>query len=156
MGHKTEKDGETLVKSYAKSYELLKGGKVSDLMTGDEHMLKDLWADKPCIINVVRRPGCALCREHGLLLQKKIGERCKELGINLVATCKERIEAETFIKEYWSPYPLFMDIDWTCFRALGEGKAIKGSIWELAKPSFYKRFYEAKKSAKNVLGRGNL
>lgn len=32
---------------------------------GESFPAGDLWKDQPAIVFVVRRPGCALCREHG-------------------------------------------------------------------------------------------
>lgn len=43
--------------------------------TGESFPAGDLWKDQPVIVFVVRRPGCALCREHGELRAEGFGAR---------------------------------------------------------------------------------
>lgn len=142
--------------SYQKSYDILKEANVVNLMTDEHKKMSDLWLEKPCIIYVVRRPGCTMCREQGLLLQEKIAEKCKSLGINLVATCKERVGGEEFVKDYWKDGQLYLDADWASFKALGEGTCLEAKWYEIFTPTFISRVFESKKKAKNVSGGHNL
>jgi hypothetical protein len=77
---------------------------------------------KVSVVFVVRRPGCASCREHGLQLTELAKE---ERGVSFWGIVKETgIEEEgiiTFYKEFFH-FPLYKDEKWRTYKAMGDRK----------------------------------
>jgi len=111
---------------------------------------KDIWATKPGLILVIRRPGWGLCREQAsvVLKQKPVLDK---LGIQITGIVKENIpeEIKSFREDVW-PEPLFMDEKLEFYTAVGGGKknqySSAGFLATLANP--FSKLY------KNVITKG--
>ncbi|CAB1119444.1 unnamed protein product [Ectocarpus sp. CCAP 1310/34] len=107
----------------------------------------DLWKDQPAIVFVVRRPGCALCREHAQDLSNKQPDFAAK-GVKLVGVVHEKLGVEEF-SGFFKNGEIYFDEEKAFFNALG-------MRWEglssLMKPSVISNAKRA--SAKGV--KGNL
>jgi AhpC/TSA antioxidant enzyme len=116
---------------------------------------------------VVRRPGCVLCREHGLTLSTLAADETKPFaGFGLFGVIKETVDEEGLI-EFSEVFPekLYKDTDLVFYKALGERRLsivtmlssflysflFKRSEWK----AFGKRL-EDKKLKGNLKGEGLL
>ena len=50
---------------------------------------------------------------------EKARAKCQELGVRLVAICKERMNAEDFADNYWTAGSVYIDQELAFFKALG-------------------------------------
>lgn len=111
-----------------------------------------LWRDRPCVVYVLRRPGCILCRATA----KRIGDlapQLKELGLNLACVANQWIDPEVraFVDGYWPPSvgPVFLDETQAFFTAVGGGASPRRlSLLNLLNP----RAWANAKKAKAIVG----
>eukprot|EP00199_Chlamydomonas_sp_CCMP681_P006361 CAMPEP_0119107952 /NCGR_PEP_ID=MMETSP1180-20130426/12600_1 /TAXON_ID=3052 ORGANISM="Chlamydomonas cf sp, Strain CCMP681" /NCGR_SAMPLE_ID=MMETSP1180 /ASSEMBLY_ACC=CAM_ASM_000741 /LENGTH=200 /DNA_ID=CAMNT_0007093505 /DNA_START=44 /DNA_END=646 /DNA_ORIENTATION=- len=117
-----------------------------------------LWADKPAVVLVLRRPGCVLCRAEALKLWE-LKDQIEGLGANLVCVVHEWRDREVaaFAPEYWAG-PVYHDLDKVFYKALNGGEVLKGSSLGLLNPlsDVWKRIMAARKLVPdhNLVGEG--
>ncbi|KAI9190268.1 hypothetical protein H9P43_001701 [Blastocladiella emersonii ATCC 22665] len=116
-----------------------------------------LWADRPTLIVLIRRPGCLLCRNEAFTLAGQRDLIQNELGIRMVAVVNQEFGAKDFADNFWKGEAYF-DKDLGLFKAMGDGKVRRGSLLSLMFPSVLARFSEAKKSGldSNLAGDGTM
>ena len=100
---------------------------------------ESLWQDKPCLVMVVRRPGCSLCRAQAKELADQRA-KLKELGVRLVAVSHQDDSAADFVDLYFGrddddvagefkSDSLYLDATKTFYKALGKGNVRKLGFW---------------------------
>ncbi|KAJ1989243.1 hypothetical protein H4R33_002136 [Dimargaris cristalligena] len=118
---------------------------------------QSLWASRPVLVFVVRRPGCLLCREeaHTLAAQRATIET--ELGVTMVAVVHEELGALEFQEQFWRG-PLYLDSEKGFFKAIGGGKLKWSSAWTMLLPSVFKNGRRATKAGVkgNFKGQGRI
>lgn len=100
-------------------------------------LAKDLWKSNSVLFFVVRRPGCALCREDALDLATRFKNESKDRNsklfgknIDLVGIIKEvaparfapsdaELGVEVFQTQYFLDYPVFLDSNKAFYSFLG-------------------------------------
>ncbi|CAN0377331.1 unnamed protein product [Laminaria digitata] len=85
--------------------------------TGESFPAGDLWKDQPVIVFVVRRPGCALCREHAVDLSEKQSDFAAK-GVKLVGVVHEKLGVEEF-SDFFKNGEIYFDEEKAFFNALG-------------------------------------
>jgi hypothetical protein len=81
------------------------------------------------VIFAIRRPGCMMCREHGLQLT----ELAKQENVCVVGAIKETGAHNAALLDFYQTYfhfPIYKDTKWDIFHAMG-GRKIR--IWDLLK-----------------------
>jgi hypothetical protein len=118
----------------------------------------DLWRDQPCLIMVVRRPGCGLCRAQAKQLAS-LRPQLKELGVKLVAVSHQEDSAADFVNLYFGKDegapdgdPLYIDSTKAFYKAVGQGSTRTGSLLGL----FSRKFRSNKSEADKMGSVGNL
>lgn len=96
----------------------LQGVSSADGALGESVESSTLWASQPAVVYVVRRPGCALCREHALDLSAKAAE-FKSIGVRLVGVVHETLGADEFARDFFPNGELFFDEKKAFFESLG-------------------------------------
>jgi hypothetical protein len=117
---------------------------VNGAVNGAAIVADSLWttAKEPCLVYVVRRPGCVLCREEA----KGLANRCaagEYKGAHLLAVIKEvapvsgaATDAELGVGEFQSkyfPHPTYLDKDLKFYEYLGK----KSLLTQLSPWSIY-------------------
>mmetsp|Transcript_28971 Transcript_28971/g.69958 ORF Transcript_28971/g.69958 Transcript_28971/m.69958 type:complete len:395 (-) Transcript_28971:415-1599(-) len=116
-----------------------------------------------CLVFVIRRPGCLLCREQALYLKFLFQNYPQEVeGFTIVGVVKEFCDKsggeklQEFHDKYF-PFPLYLDIDKAAYKALGNRKTGLGAAFKVLNP-----FSDTAKRIKrnqingNMLGEGFL
>lgn len=85
--------------------------------TGESFPAGDLWKDQPVIVFVVRRPGCALCREHAVDLSEKQPDFAAK-GVKLVGVVHEKLGVEEF-SDCFKNGEIYFDKEKAFYNALG-------------------------------------
>ncbi|KNE67104.1 hypothetical protein AMAG_12181 [Allomyces macrogynus ATCC 38327] len=108
-------------------------------------MAETLWQDRPVLFVLVRRPGCLLCREeaYNLSFQRQLIR--DQLGIRMVAIVNQELGAREFADAYWRG-ECYMDSTFGIFKAMGEGKVRRASVFAALMPSVISRILRAMKS----------
>lgn len=75
---------------------------------GESFAASDLWREQPAVVFVVRRPGCALCREHALDLSNKQPDFAAK-GVKLVGVVHEKLGVEEFSSEFFKNGEVYFD-----------------------------------------------
>lgn len=75
---------------------------------GEPFPARNLWGQQPAVIFVVRRPGCALCREHALDLSNKQQDFAAK-GVKLVGVVHEKLGVEEFSSEFFKNGEVYFD-----------------------------------------------
>lgn len=120
-------------------------------LTGSE-----LWREKPCVIMVVRRPGCNLCRAQAKQLAD-IRSQLNEMGVGLAAVSLQEDSAQDFVNLYFGKADgqqdsLYIDSSKAFYKALGHGKLRTKGLLGLLSTKFWSNNSEA-----NSMGtKGNL
>lgn len=120
-----------------------------------------LWRDRPCVVYVLRRPGCILCRATA----KRIGELAPALdalGVGMACVANQWLDAEVqaFVDGYWPPSvgPVYLDAGQAFFTAVGGGdKPRRLSLLGLLNPRAWANAQKAKQvvgNDHNLLGDG--
>jgi peroxiredoxin len=93
-----------------------------------------LWAERPAVVMVVRRPGCQLCRAEASKLHK-VAPQLEAAGVRLVAVLQEDLPEQVaeFSAQYW-PGELYLDQDKALFAAVGGGAVRRGSLLTFLNP----------------------
>jgi len=110
-----------------------------------------------CIVFVIRRPGCLLCREQALYLKFLFENHSEQVqGFTIVGIVKEFCDKKGGEKlqefhDTYFPFPLYLDIDKAAYRALGNRRASLGSALKVLNP-----FSETAKRIKKNQIRGNM
>jgi hypothetical protein len=86
----------------------------------------ELWQSKPCLIMVVRRPGCSMCRAQAKELAD-MRPRLSEMGINLVAVSHQDDSVDDFLSGYFGissgqEDALYLDPTKAFYKAVGGGQ----------------------------------
>ncbi|KAI9136572.1 hypothetical protein BKA69DRAFT_1103351 [Paraphysoderma sedebokerense] len=117
-----------------------------------------LWAESPCIVYCLRRPGCILCRMGATDLAQYREFITKKLGIRMVALFHERSRGiEEFKNEYWKG-EVYIDVDKKFFKAMGGGKLNWQGAWGLMNKESRTDFMKAKERGitGNLSGEGRI
>lgn len=75
---------------------------------GEPFPASDLWREQPAVVFVVRRPGCALCREHALDLSNKQPDFAAK-GVKLVGVVHEKLGVKEFSSEFFKNGEVYFD-----------------------------------------------
>jgi len=128
------------------------------------HQASMLWSEAPVVIYVVRRPGCAYCREDAQELSSRFGTGEGSKGgagaIRLVGIVKE-VDADPegvdeFQKKYFNNNTLYIDMKKEFYQALGN-KSLFSQSWHSWNPiTLYKDFNKLNQRMKNKKIEGNL
>lgn len=127
-------------------------------MLGSTSQAGALWASAPCVVLVLRRPGCVLCRAEAQKLWAMEPE-LQRMGVNLACLLHEALpkEVASFAPAYW-PGPLYLDTTKAFYRALGGGEVLQASLTSMLNPfgAVWRRIMEARKvvAEHNVIGDG--
>ncbi|KAJ3352990.1 hypothetical protein GGF32_003243 [Allomyces javanicus] len=91
------------------------------------------------------RFGCLLCREeaYNLSFQRQLIR--DQLGIRMVAIVNQELGAREFADAYWRG-ECYMDPTFGIFKAMGEGKVRRASVFAALMPSVIARILRAMKS----------
>ncbi|CAJ1931564.1 unnamed protein product [Cylindrotheca closterium] len=110
-----------------------------------------------CLVFVIRRPGCLLCREQALYLKFLFQNYPDETkGFTIVGVVKEFCDKsggeklQAFHDKYF-PFPLYLDIDKAAYKALGNRRAGLGAALKILNP-----FSDTSKRLKRNQIQGNL
>ena len=109
-----------------------------------------LWADRPAVVLLVRRPGCQLCRAEATQLYK-IKPELDALGVSLTAVLHESIPEQVaeFTGKFW-PGACLLDERKDLFSFLGGGVLRKGTLLTFLNP--FSRVWSNAKAAEGVEG----
>ncbi|KXS16773.1 hypothetical protein M427DRAFT_55113 [Gonapodya prolifera JEL478] len=102
------------------------------LNTGRTLKAGELWNEKPCVIMVVRRPGCSLCREEALGLSEKRDE-LRSIGVDMFAVAHEELNTKDFNEKYWKG-DLYLDTEKGFYKGIGYPKLYVSSLEDLKLP----------------------
>ncbi|KAL3894577.1 MAG: hypothetical protein SGCHY_005195 [Lobulomycetales sp.] len=94
-------------------------------------MAPQLWADKPAVILIIRRPGCALCRDDALELSKKRAHVAEYYGISMFCVVHQTDSWEDLSSLYWRD-DVYLDPARGFYKALGKGKFATLTIADIA------------------------
>eukprot|EP00197_Chlamydomonas_leiostraca_P012344 CAMPEP_0202872210 /NCGR_PEP_ID=MMETSP1391-20130828/20699_1 /ASSEMBLY_ACC=CAM_ASM_000867 /TAXON_ID=1034604 /ORGANISM="Chlamydomonas leiostraca, Strain SAG 11-49" /LENGTH=214 /DNA_ID=CAMNT_0049553201 /DNA_START=86 /DNA_END=730 /DNA_ORIENTATION=- len=128
--------------------------------TGVTISAQQLWQDQPCVVLIIRRPGCVLCRAEAQRLWK-LQPELSAAGVAMAAVVHEWRDAEVaaFAPAYW-PGPLYHDTSRVLYRALngcGE-QPLRGSLLGMLNPfsAVWARINAARREVPehNVVGDG--
>lgn len=110
-----------------------------------------LWADRPAVVYLVRRPGCMLCRAEANQLYK-IKPDLDKLGVSLTAVLHENLPEQVaeFRGTYWPGERVFLDQNKELFTFLGGGQLRRGSLLSFLNP--FSRVWANAKEASGVQG----
>ncbi|ORZ34770.1 hypothetical protein BCR44DRAFT_47008 [Catenaria anguillulae PL171] len=104
---------------------------------------QSLWENQPCLILLVRRPGCILCREEALALSTYRALIEGRYGIRMVAVVAHEFAAQEFGQHFWRG-DVYLDKSQGMFKALGGGKVRHASKLHILRPSILARIVKAK------------
>jgi peroxiredoxin len=127
------------------------------LQDGQGHSLRasELWSDGPVLLLVLRRPGCALCRQEVQQYSDRKAEYAA-LGVKIGVVLKEwkPEEVESF-QAYWDG-PVYLDSDMALYKTVHGGKLRKNSVLNLLNPAVWARGRRASKDIEdsNFKGEG--
>lgn len=115
---------------------------------------RSLWESSAAVVVAFRRPGCVLCREEARKIWG-LKEQFDKLGINLVGLVHENIPEQIaeFHPDFW-PGQLYLDTDKDFYKALGNGKVVRGSAAQLINP--FGQAWKAIARAKKTITQHNL
>jgi predicted dithiol-disulfide oxidoreductase (DUF899 family) len=113
-----------------------------------------LWATRPSVIYVLRRPGCVLCRATAARIAA-LAPQLESMGVGLacVANAWLPAEVEAFVDGYW-PLPVYLDSEQAFFAAVGGGTVRRGSLTSFLNP--FSRSWKNAKAAKAAGAAGNM
>ncbi|TPX61017.1 hypothetical protein SpCBS45565_g07357 [Spizellomyces sp. 'palustris'] len=116
-----------------------------------------LWENGPCLVVVIRRPGCLLCREEASNVAK-YKEQIQSQGVSLAAVVHERFGAKDFGQKHWSGLPLYFDEKKDMYKILGRGKFNWMGLDGLVSLNAYKALFRARNAGfeGNVKGEGRI
>ncbi|CAG8587379.1 5166_t:CDS:2 [Ambispora gerdemannii] len=149
------------------SYNLLREIELTDLRSNnnDTDATKkikacSLWEKTPCLVLVVRRPGCWLCRQEAVKLATYRELITNKLGINMIAVVHETVgkQVSDFNMDYWKG-SIYLDESKGFYRALGNGDLRWESIFGMFKPKVVKNYLRQKKEINcdgNMVGEGRI
>ena len=114
---------------------------------GKEILAKDLTAGGPCLVVILRRPGCLICRDQDVAIweaRETLTEVCaggqtdkktSKPPVRLCVVVHEWIEREieAFTKGYWHG-DIYFDETKAFYRAVHGGKLKRGSLLSLLNP----------------------
>lgn len=88
-----------------------------------------LWQSKPYIVICLRRPGCVGCRKIAQDYWKR-REEIEGAGVGMAVIVNQTLpgEIEDFKEKIWGG-DVFLDKEQAFYRAVGEGKVRRGSLW---------------------------
>ncbi|KAJ1991546.1 hypothetical protein H4R33_001304 [Dimargaris cristalligena] len=96
-----------------------------------------LWQYNPCLILIIRRPGCQFCREEAMELASHRNKLYRNYGIKMIAVIHENLGAQEFSVKYWRG-PVYLDEQQGFISAIGGGKPRWGSVvMSLFRPSVW-------------------
>eukprot|EP01039_Chlorochromonas_danica_P005645 gene5645-6227_t len=126
-----------------------------------------LWAERPALVYVVRRPGCVLCREDAQELTSRIKAGQYDNDINVVGVIKEvapikgaetdeKLGVGEFQSKYFQGFPLFLDQEKKFYSFLGD-KSLLSQPWRSWNPfTLYSDFQSMNNRLKSKGVEGNL
>ncbi|ORZ34769.1 hypothetical protein BCR44DRAFT_132011 [Catenaria anguillulae PL171] len=123
-------------------------------LTGASIKSQQLWAERPALIVLIRRPGCLLCRAeaHTLATHRQLIEN--EYGVRMYAVVNQEFGAMEFAINYWKGEAYF-DKELGMFKAIGDGEVRRGSLMQMLLPSVLSRMSKAKKSGLDFNTKGD-
>lgn len=102
---------------------------------GDSVLLSDAWRERPVVLKVLARLGCAMCRYEAQALSD-LQPILEERGVGLVAVVFEDVDLEQFLKYGYWKWDIFVDPKRQVYRAAGLAKM---SLGQTLKSLFSKR-----------------
>eukprot|EP00892_Ulva_mutabilis_P000958 jgi/Ulvmu1/10863/UM007_0037.1 len=111
----------------------IEGVSLTDTSNGNIISSNSLWRDRGCVILAFRRPGCVLCRDEAVKIWR-LKDTLDGMGLSVVGVVHEcNMREIVSFRKYW-PGPLYWDSSKAFYRALGNGRVLKGSILPLLNP----------------------
>jgi hypothetical protein len=110
----------------------------------------------PSVCFVIRRPGCVLCRDHGLQLVKMLKDHNNQMNFHLWGIIKEVGVDDNglmeFQQQYFNNLPVYHDINNDIYTAFGKRSILKLRTWNPF--SIYRGFKNIGKrlSEQNITG----
>ncbi|KDD74663.1 hypothetical protein H632_c1150p0, partial [Helicosporidium sp. ATCC 50920] len=96
--------------------------------------LSDLWRDQPLVLLILRRPGCAMCREQALLTWQAKDRICSGGALLALVVHEWQVtQMEALVPKYWGGRA-FYDPKKALFAACHNGKVAKESPMKLLFP----------------------
>lgn len=106
------------------------------------------------VLFAIRRPGCGMCRDHGLRLAGLVHDKP---NVNLIGVIKQTGVDDAALMEFYTDYfnfPLYKDEKWDLFiNTCGDRKI---SLWRLITLSPRLEFRYAKKNIRNIPFGGDI
>jgi hypothetical protein len=99
----------------------------------------DLWANNPALILVIRRPGCAFCRDEARALSSQREYVKNNYGVSMFLVVHQEEAWEDLSHVYWKD-DVYLDPRRGFYKALGKGKFATIPIEVLLNPATYFRF----------------
>ncbi|WIA33384.1 hypothetical protein OEZ86_006520 [Tetradesmus obliquus] len=127
---------------------------------GQEIKARELWAQQPCFLYCIRRPGCVLCRDEAQKLWRE-QQALTDAGLKVACIVHEWIDREinAFVPEYWAG-DIYHDADKAFYKAFGQGELRTASSLALLNPlnPAWGRILAARKNVKdsNVNGEASI
>ncbi|CAG8580537.1 13697_t:CDS:2 [Ambispora leptoticha] len=121
---------------------------------------RSLWENAPCLVLVVRRPGCWLCRQEAIKLATYRELITNKLGIDMIAVVHETVrnQVSDFNMDYWMG-SIYLDESKGFYRALGNGELKWESPFAMLKPTVLMNYRRQKKETDcdgNMVGEGRI
>jgi AhpC/TSA family len=69
-------------------------------LNGDEVNIASRYSQKPCLILIVRRPGCQMCRQQAAIVST-FRANIKEFGVEALAIFKDAQGVDDFKPTFW-------------------------------------------------------
>lgn len=102
-----------------------------------------LWKDKPCVVIVIRRPGCPFCREE-VAEYNKSKPLIDRMGIDSAAIILEHLGGKEFQEKFFPNGKVYVDEKRDFYKALHGGKLEKGGLKDVFGSGFWKAIKRAK------------
>lgn len=116
---------------------------LTNLNTDQKLLAPQLWERAPALVCIIRRPGCAVCRDEAReLVQHR--STINALGINMFCIVHQTDSWEDLSKVYWKG-DVYLDEARGFYKALGKGKYVMASAANLANPFLWSRWSKARK-----------
>ncbi|CAG8561402.1 7202_t:CDS:2 [Ambispora gerdemannii] len=147
-------------------YSAIKDIELYDFARDKKVTANSLWKDSAALILVVRRPGCAICRNEALKLashRELITEKMASIhghlsGIKMIAIVQEQIDTEVqdFNDGFWKG-DVFIDEEKRFYRALGGGELKWSGTTNFLRSSVWKKYLNGRKIVGgNFKGQGRI